>query len=300
MRYEASDEVFVAMPFTKSFQQSYETIIEPAITAVSINAKPLKARIINRGITGSPDIHEQIFDAIIHSRLVIADMTVQSHYTADDATDRWQANANVAYEVGLASAWRNPEDILLIYQARHGHNYSFDIQNLRHVSYDAKVKSSIKIISDEIARAINQASFLAQKTFQKAIQSISPSAIQYMHNESRRAFPVISFEKKEVTGLMDRIIHAISELLSLGALENRNVWSQGNGKGVAVIYQWTELGLRMLVAINAINQERKKELTAQIASVPKNTVPPQELRSFPKAVLVSGEPQIEVSPQAMS
>ena len=74
MRYEASHDVFVAMPFTKSFQQLFESIIEPAITAVSLNGKPLKAKIINRATSGAPDIHEQIFDAIIHSRLVIADM----------------------------------------------------------------------------------------------------------------------------------------------------------------------------------------------------------------------------------
>ena len=116
MRYEASDQVFVAMPFSKPFQHAFDTVIAPAIAAVLLNGKPfLEPRIINRGTTGSPDIHEQIFDAIIHSRLVIADMTVQSSCPADDGGVRWQANANVAYEVGLACAWRNPEDILLIH-----------------------------------------------------------------------------------------------------------------------------------------------------------------------------------------
>jgi len=66
MRYEASDQVFVAMAFTESFRHVYQTVIEPAILSVKVNGKQLQPRIINRGTTGSPDIHEQIFDAIIH------------------------------------------------------------------------------------------------------------------------------------------------------------------------------------------------------------------------------------------
>lgn len=288
MRYEASDEVFVAMPFSRTFQQAYETIIEPAIIPVRVNGKPLKPRIINRGTTGSPDIHEQIFDAILHARLVIADLTVQSSYTGDDGASRWQANANVAFEVGLASAWRNPEDILLIHQEHQEHSYSFDIQNLRHVSYDTKNKSSSQVLTEEIVRAINQSTFLAQKAFQKIIQTISPSAIQYMYQESRRAFPMISFHDTGMP-IMDTRVHAASELLSFGALKNRNVIRQGIAKGVLVLFQWTELGLRMMLATRAIDQERRRELKDQIASVPEDAIPPKALMEFQETKIIPGE-----------
>ncbi len=283
MRYEASNQVFVAMPFTTNFQRAYQTVIEPAISAVMVNGKQLQPRIINRGTTGSPDIHEQIFDAIIHSRLVIADMTVQSMYTGDDGIAHWQANTNVAYEVGLACAWRNPEDILLIHQAHQEHTYSFDIQNLRHVPYETATPSSVRLIADEIKRALNQSAFIANHAYLKVIQSLSPSAIQYMHQESLRAFPVIAF-KDDGMPIMDCRIHAATELLSCGALKNRNVFRQG--KGVAVVYQWTELGLRMLLSIHAINSDRKKELHDQISAVPEASIPPNELMDFPKPEVV--------------
>jgi hypothetical protein len=289
MRYEASDQVFVAMPFTNDFEKAYKTVIEPAITSVTINGKRLQPRIINKGTTGSPDIHEEIFDAIIHSRLVIADMTVQSTYIDNDGKPRWHPNANVSYEVGLASAWRNPEDILLIHQANKEHTYSFDIQNLRHVPYDI-TKSSVKLIADEIVSAIKRSGFLSNQTYSKAIQSISPSAIQFMHSEFLRAFPVISFANKEMP-LMDSRIHAISELLSCRALKNRNVISQGKDKGVAIFLEWTELGLRMLHSIHAIDQDRLKELTEQISSVPKNAIPPKELIDFPQEEIILAESQ---------
>jgi hypothetical protein len=281
MRYEAKDQVFVAMPFSAAFQNAFQRVIEPAIQRVTVNGRQLSARIINRATSGSPDIHEQIFDAILHSRLVIADMTVQSSYKHDDRKPRWQANANVAYEVGLASAWRNPEDVLLIHQGHRYHNYSFDIQNLRHVQYDPTDSSSVTNLADEIVRALNQSSFLAKIAYQKILESASPTVIQFMHQESRRAFPIIAFSDTGMP-IMDARIHAATELLSHGALKNRHVIPQGAGKGVAVIYEWTELGVRMLLSLHAITQERAQELREQIASVPLGAIPPPELREFPK------------------
>jgi hypothetical protein len=280
MRYEASDQVFVAMPFSPPFQRAYEAVIGPAIKSVTVAGKPLQARVINRGTTGSPDIHEQIFDAIIHSRLVIADMTVQSMYADDGGVERWQANANVAYEVGLACAWRNPEDILLVHQSHPQHAYSFDVQNLRHLEYDATDSFSVRLISDEIDRALNTSSFIARQAFLKLVQSLSPVAIQYMHQESGWAFTTVAFHKPDVNCPFSCMIQAVTELLSCGALKNRNVIPQGSGKGVAVIYQWTELGMRLLQAIDAIDADRAREMRDQIKSVPEKSLPPKELRNI--------------------
>ena len=281
MRYEAKDQVFVAMPFNASFRHAFERVIQPAISRVVVNGRQLVPRIINRATSGSPDIHEQIFDAILHSRLVIADMTVQSSYAGDDGAVRWQANTNVAYEVGLAAAWRNPEDVLLIHQGHPNHSYSFDVQNLRHVQYDPEGASSITELTDEIVHALNQSSFLAKVAYQKILESASPTVVQFMHQEARRAFPVIAFQDAGMP-IMDSRIHAATELLSYGALKNRHVVPQGPGKGVAVIYEWTELGLRMLLSLHAITSERSRELREQIASVAPGTIPPPALRDLPE------------------
>jgi hypothetical protein len=280
MRYEAKDQVLVAMPFTGQFRTAYESVIDPAIRRVTVNGRPLVPRIINRSTSGAPDIHEQIFDAILHSRLVIADMTVQASYVGDGGVQRWQANANVAYEVGLASAWRNPEDILLIHQNHPDHSYSFDVQNLRHVPYDPNSTASVSAIADEIVHALNQSSFLAKLSYQRVLQSASPSAVQFMHQETRRAFPVIAFQDARMP-IMDARIHAATELLAAGALKNRHVVPQGPGKGIAVIYEWTELGLRMLLSLRAATPDRIRELRSEIASVPDGMIPPARLRDLP-------------------
>jgi hypothetical protein len=294
MRYEAKDQVFVAMPFTGAFRQAFERVIEPAIRRVSVKGRPLFPRIINRATSGSPDIHEQIFDAILHSRLVIADMTVQANCThEEDGTLRWQANANVAYEVGLASAWRNPKDILLIHQGHPDHSYSFDVQNLRHVQYDPTNVDSIAALADEVLRALNQSSFLAKLAYQRILESTSPSAVQFMHQEARRAFPMIVFQDDGMP-IMDARIHAATELLSSAALKNRNVVRRAPGKGVAVVYEWTELGLRMLLSLHAVTPERFRELRTQIDSVPPGTIPPPELRDVPEVKILNDKDQIDM------
>ncbi|MFN8423733.1 MAG: hypothetical protein U0470_10265 [Anaerolineae bacterium] len=216
MRYEATDQVFVAMPFSVPFRRAFESVIEPAIKRVSVNGRQLNPRIINRATSGAPDIHEQIFDAVLHSRLVIADMTVQFSCAGDTGTQMWQPNANVAYEVGLASAWRNPEDILLIHQGHPNHSYGFDVQNLRHVQYDSEGDSSVALLTDEIVRALNQSVFLARMAFQRILESASPTVVQFMHLEARRAFPVVAFPDEGMP-IMDARIHAATEPLA-GAL----------------------------------------------------------------------------------
>lgn len=293
MRYEAKDQVFVAMPFSGNFRLAFEQVIEPAIRRVRVKGRPLAARIINRATSGSPDIHEQIFDAILHSRLVIADMTVQASCSDENGTLKWQANANVAYEVGLAAAWRNPEDILLIHQGHPQHIYSFDVQNLRHVQYDLTDAGSVTALADEIVRALNQSSFLAKLAYQRILESTSPSAVQFMHQEAKRAFPVIMFRDGGLP-IMDTRIHAATELLSSGALKNRNVLRPAPGKGVAVIYEWTELGLRMLLSLHAISPERSRELRQQIDSVPLGAIPPPELRDLPEIQAQSSKDQIDM------
>lgn len=280
MRYEAKNQVFVAMPFTAMFQRAFEDVIQPAIERVTYGGMPLTARVINRATSGAPDIHEQIFDAILHSRMVIADMTVQCHATGDDGVARWQANANVAYEVGLAVAWRNPEDVLLIHQRNENHRYSFDVQNLRHVEYDPSRPESVADLSREIVHALQQSRFLSTRAFQRIIEGVSPTAVHFLHEEARRAFPVVSFTSSAMP-LVDARIHAATELLACGALKNRHVVRQGAGKGVALVYEWTELGLRLLASLQAATPERVQEIRRQVASVPPGQLPPPVLRDLP-------------------
>lgn len=282
LKYASSDRIFVAMPFTDDFPQVFRRIIEPAIASGSLAAgAPLKSRIVNRGTAGSPDIHAEIFDGILHSRLVIADLSVQSYLVTEGKT-RWFANPNVAYEVGLAAAWRNPEDILLVYRQHPDHTYGFDVQNLRHIPYRLDdVDGSVAHLSSEIESALRQSKFFADAAFDTVARAISPTTAQFMHIEAARVFPGIQFLKPDAGGIADRREAAISELASVGALVTRHVFPGKDGKGLGVIYQWTDLGLRLMKFWHALDDTRYEEMKKQMASVPSGEVPPSALRSLP-------------------
>jgi hypothetical protein len=280
MRYEASDEVFVAIPFSKAFTRAIDEIINPAIGLVTVSGKRFKPRVVNSGTTGAVDIHEQIYDGIMHARVVVADMTVQSSYTSDDGKIRWQANANVAYEVGLAATWRNAEDILLIHQPHAEHSYSFDVQNLRHVRYDtADVKASIQLIRNEIEGAIKRSRFLADRAFLSLTGGLSPAAAHFMHSEVIRCFPVLSFLDRHQMGLVDMRVEGITDLLKIGALKGRHSFADESTH--TIVYVWTELGLRLMRQWHMLTAERQAEMRSQIASVPENALPPQHLLMHP-------------------
>jgi hypothetical protein len=155
------------------------------------------------------------------------------------------------------------------------------VQNLRHFEYNPGDRACAASLSQEIASAINKSEFLARRTYQKILQTVSPSAVQFMHQEANRAFPVISFKDGRMP-IMNTRIHAATELLGCGALKNRTVLRQGGGKGPAVVYEWSELGLKMMSSLLAITPERRAEMAAQIASVAEGDVPPQRLLDLPQ------------------
>jgi hypothetical protein len=284
MRYEVSDEIFVAMPFTEEFERSFRDVIDPAIARVSYKERPLKSRIINRGTTGSADLHERIFDAIIHSRLVIADMTVQSSHIVS-GKERWQANANVAYEVGLATSWRNQEDILLIHRPHPNHVYAFDVQHLRHIEYRLDDPEASQIsLAMEIARALDRSVFIAHRSFDGLARALPTGAVRMLHIEASRVFPVLEFSDLDAFSFHGALEHGLDQLLQAGAIKTRNAGRhEGDGKRkLTLIYQWTELGYRLMRALKAADDARILEIQQLVESVGSDVWPPLELLQFVK------------------
>jgi hypothetical protein len=95
--FPRNNRVFVAMSFAHEFQHRWEAVIAPGITVAGL--EPF--RIDMPRVSGS--IPAEIVAAIAESRLVLADVTAVAG----------QRNGNVMYEVGIAHAARQPEEVLL-------------------------------------------------------------------------------------------------------------------------------------------------------------------------------------------
>jgi hypothetical protein len=76
-------------------------------------------------------------------------------------------------------------------------------------------------------------------------------------------------------------VQAVSDLLSVGALKTRNS-IHTKESSLNIVYEWTELGFRLMRHWRILSAERESELRAQIASVPKDKFPPLPLLMHPK------------------
>ena len=158
--FPRENKVFVAMSFNERFQARWEQVIAPAIRSVTVNDTPLEPhRVDTRQISDS--ILTEIEGGISNDLMVFADITSEGQLN-----DKPVRNGNVMYEVGLAHAVRQPEEVLLF--RSDSERILFDIANVRVNSYqpdenqdDARNKVTNAIV--EALKEINLKRHLAVK-----------------------------------------------------------------------------------------------------------------------------------------
>ncbi len=116
------------MSFDPSFDARWPHVLAPAVRAVLVNDRPLDPhRVDLRRVSDS--ILTEILDGIARCRVFLADLT-----SFGEINGRAVRNANVMYEVGLAHAVRQPEEVLLF--RSDDLDLLFDITNVRVHRYD--------------------------------------------------------------------------------------------------------------------------------------------------------------------
>lgn len=103
--------VFVLMPFSASFEDTYQLAIKPACEAAGAYAERVDEQIF------SGSILERIYNQIAKADLVVADMS--------------ERNANVFYEVGYAHALGKTTILL----TRTAEDIPFDLKHFPHIIY---------------------------------------------------------------------------------------------------------------------------------------------------------------------
>jgi hypothetical protein len=125
----ARGHAFVAMPFSKSFEDTFHYAIEPAIHSSDL----LCERIDEQAFTGS--VPERVKEKIRSAALLVADLT--------------GANPNVYLEVGLA--WGVEVPTVLV--CREGSDLAFDVQSERCIAY-RNIKDLEQQLTDELRELV--------------------------------------------------------------------------------------------------------------------------------------------------
>lgn len=153
--YPRDDRVFVAMSFDGRFRQRFESVIALAIRDVGFDPYRVDQSVIGDSIL------VDILHGICNAQLVLGDVTTL-FLGPDQSPVR---NANVMYELGIAHATRQPEEVLLFRSDTD--RLLFDVAHIRVNPYDPDGNPGAA--RDLISKAIVDALAVVDKTRSLAV-----------------------------------------------------------------------------------------------------------------------------------
>jgi len=212
--FPKNNKVFVAMSFDSRFDHRYSSVIEPALRRIEVDGQSLEPYRVNTR-TISDSILTEILSGISSSRLVFADVS-----TIEKVGDRAIRNGNVMYEVGIAHAVRQPEEVLLF--RSDDDQILFDVANVRINSYapeDAPDDARERITKSAI-NSLEELDLKKNLAIQQASDTLdNPSwmllaEVQAGKNISHPEMRTI----KQILGTASRVA-SIQRLLDIGAIK---------------------------------------------------------------------------------
>lgn len=167
-RLDRRNEIFVAMSFDERYKQRFTDIIKPAIESINIEGQKIKAVRVDASKTGDSIITE-IMDGISHSILVLADI---SSVGKDSVSGNPYRNGNVMYEVGVALASRQPQEVLLLRDD--SDNFLFDVSTIPHMTVDFVDKiNAVNKIQSELEARLKESKYVLDSRVEIASASLT-------------------------------------------------------------------------------------------------------------------------------
>lgn len=202
------------MSFHPRFDARWTEVIEPAIRLVRNNNIPLEPHRVDLR-SASDSILTEILDGIAGCRIFVADITA-----IGEIDGKVVRNANVMYEVGLAHAVRQPEEVLLL--RSDDRELGFDIANVRVHRYDpdGSPVPARKFVAEKILEALHEVDLKKGLAVRRGAQSLdfpSWNILLDYHKTGPFHHPVMR-TMGQVLGSATRG-QAISKLLDIGALQ---------------------------------------------------------------------------------
>lgn len=230
---ELKPQVFVAMSFAPQYKSRYDTIIAPAIESIVINNNvALKAYRVDTSKSGD-SILTDIMDGIAHSQMVLADV---STFGSDSVTQQPYRNGNVMYEVGIALACRQPQEVLLIRDD--SDSFLFDVSTIPHMTIDfGRIQEARKLLQDELIARLRESSYVSDARVKLAIAGLSAEELTVLKQVADYA-PGTVWGRKD-TGSVDFFAMASTpRLLDKGLIKLEGRFVEGHPA-----YHLTPLGM---------------------------------------------------------
>ncbi len=226
-RGDQKNVLFVCMPFHDRLNEKFNTIEKVAKELGFENAVRVKEDWI------SNDITHKILDGISNSKTLLFDLSDDPKSLCEFSK---RVNENVLYELGIATAIREPEDILLI-KKRSESEMPFDVRNLAINEYNEELekewlKEKLKVLLD------NQKWYKSKRVevAAKSIDSFGLKLIHFYYKERPEKEDHFNDENMPIESKL-----AILRLLDLGF-----IWFATAKEGREYAYHWTLFGKEVI------------------------------------------------------
>jgi hypothetical protein len=162
--FPRDERVFVAMSFDERLRSRWERVIEPGIKSAGLGAFRVD---IPKTSTSIP---ADIIRGIAQSRLVFGDVTVLDGHR----------NANVLYEIGIAHASRQPEEVLLF--RSDNAPLLFDVSTIRVNLYDpgGREDEARGRVTEAVQAALREVDVVRAVTVERAAGALDVPSVEIL------------------------------------------------------------------------------------------------------------------------
>jgi hypothetical protein len=197
------------MSFDAQFDRRWETVIKPALASVEVSNEHLVPHRVDLSLK-SDAILTDILQSIATARVVFADISAKH-----EIDSRAIRNANVMYELGIAHAIRQPEEVVLF--RSDSMKLEFDVAGVRVHSYDPdgrpeEAQAQVKKVVSESLRAVTACRAVAVETACGRLTGHSIGVLMEAVGKGVVNQPPSNLASSE-------IMRAITLLLEIGAIQ---------------------------------------------------------------------------------
>jgi hypothetical protein len=251
--FPTDGSVFVAMSFDAKFTPRWENVIAPAISRIEHQGRRLRPHRVDLSRASDAMVSE-ILRGIGRATLVLADISASA-----DLDGRAVRNANVMYEVGIAHAVRQPQEVVLVRSDKG--KLDFDIAGVRVHDYDpdsdqesARVWLS-QLLGDSLKSVLTHRGLAVESAARRLSVPATQLLLEVSLDDGITVEHPATNTFGDVLGGMQRT-QAIAQLLELGALESQiTAFTQDqmnltiDSIGQVVTYRLTTFGQALTVQI---------------------------------------------------
>jgi hypothetical protein len=174
-RLDLQPKIFVAMSFAPAYEQRFQKIFKPAIESITISGTKLSAYRVDNSKTGD-SILTDILNGIAHSQMVLADVSAVGR---DSVSGEAYRNGNVMYEIGLALACRQTQEVILIRDDKE--KFLFDVSTIPHMHLDfGNPENAKQQLHEELKARLRDRNFFLDARVEIAISQLSAEEVKLL------------------------------------------------------------------------------------------------------------------------